>query len=252
MSPTDGVQLSEATPGRTAGLRSGRAFLIVPLVLVNSAAVWGQAGWLYDNVTTGGIFGLVVAILIAVAVESIGVYLAQESHDALMADQASLGLRLGSYAVGLLAGGLNYLHFSTQSTATGIAFGGLSAISPWLWAIWSKARNRGRLAELGLVDVRGVKLSAARKLWHPVRSVRVMSWAAWEGVTDPREAVAGWTAAQDAAGLVGAAEDELRAEGTKRDRVTALWAEQPELSPEQVATMAGCSARYVRKLREAS
>lgn len=252
MSPTVGVQLSEAAPGRTAGLRSGRAFLMVPLVLVNLAAVWGQAGWLYENITTGGMFGLVVAILIAGAVESTGVYLAWESHEALMADQASFGLRLGSYSVGLLAGGLNYLHFSVQSTTTGIAFGGLSAISPWLWAIWSKARNRGRLSELGLVDVRGVKLSAARKVWHPVRSLRVMSWAAWEGVTDPREAVAGWTAAQDAAGLLGAAEDELRAEGTKRAAVTALWSAEPALTAEQVATRAGCSARYARKVREAS
>ena len=184
-----------AVSGETKARQRGRAFLAVPLILVNLSAVWGQAGWAYDHITAGGI---VVALLFAFSVESIGVYLAWESHEALMADQASAFLRFGSYAVGGLVGVLNYLHFSAQSFAIGIAFGALSAISPWLWGIWSRARNRTRLAELGLVDIRGVKLSTARKLWHPVRSVRVLSWAAWEGVTDPADAVAGWarTAAQ--------------------------------------------------------
>lgn len=170
----------------------GRAFLAAPLILVNLAAVWGQAGWAYDNITRGGGAGVAVAVLFAFAVESIGVYLAWESHESLMADQASALLRLGSYAVGVLAGVLNFLHFSAQSLATGVAFGALSAISPWLWAIWSRARNRTRLAELGLVDVRGVRLSTSRKLWHPRRSLAVIRWAAWAGVTDPRGAVEGW------------------------------------------------------------
>jgi len=182
---------------RSTSPRRGRAFLAVPLVLVNLTAVWGQAGWAYDHITiTRG--GVLIALLFAFSVESIGVYLAWESHEALMADQASAFLRFGSYAVGGLVGILNYLHFSAQSFAIGVAFGALSAISPWLWGIWSRARNRTRLAELGLVDIRGVKLSTARKLWHPVRSVRVLSWAAWEGVTDPADAVAGWAEAAKA------------------------------------------------------
>lgn len=177
--------------------RKGRAVLAVPVVLVNLAAVWGQAGWAYDNITTGGLGGVFIAALFAGSVESIGIYLAWESHEALMADQAAALLRAGSYAVGLLAGVLNFLHFAPQSLATGIAFGALSAVSPWLWGIWSRARNRARLAELGLVDARGVKLSTARKVWHPVRSVRVMSWAAWAGVVDPAQAVERWQAEQD-------------------------------------------------------
>lgn len=170
----------------------GRVFLAVPLVLVNAAAVWGQSGWAYSNITHGGRGGLVVAVLFALAVESIGVYLAYEGHLALMADQASGLLRAGSYGIGALAGALNFLHFREQSLPTAIAFGGLSAVSPWLWAIYSRARNRTRLAELNLIDQRGVKLSTSRKLWHPVRSMRVISWAAWAGETNPRDAVEGW------------------------------------------------------------
>jgi hypothetical protein len=181
----------------TTTASKGRWVLAVPLVLVNLAAVWGQAGWAYDNITTGGIGGFLVAALFAGSVESTGIYLAWESHEALMADQAAALLRAGSYAVGLLAGVLNFLHFAPHSLATGVAFGALSAVSPWLWGIWSRARNRARLAELGLVDARGTKLSIARKVWHPVRSVKVMSWAAWAGVVDPVQAVTGWQAEQD-------------------------------------------------------
>ena len=190
--------LRDATAAAVAARPRGKAFLIVPLVLVNAAAIWGQAGWAYENIADGLIAsghnktGLIVALLFASAIESIGVYLAYEAHEALMADQASGLLRAGSYAVGGLAGLLNYWHFAETSTAQAVAFAGLSAVSPWLWTVWSRARNRTRLAELGMADTRGVKLSTTRKVWHPVRSLRVMSWASWAGVTDPAEAVAGW------------------------------------------------------------
>lgn len=274
----DSVQAGGETPSRQAV--RGRAFLVVPLVLVNLAAVWGQAGWAFENITTGGWPGLIVSILFAAAVESIGVYLAWESHESLMADQASAQLRLGSYAIGVLAGVLNFLHFSAQSFATGIAFGALSAISPWLWAIWSRARNRARLAELGLVDVRGVKLSTARKLWHPLKSVRVLSWAAWEGITDPLEAVSGWEGAQSAPlpvvgnEAVRATEtpvlarhalpeavdavsepqeapvtvvEALEAPGARKARILALRADE-SLSAEEIGRRVGVSGRRVRQV----
>jgi hypothetical protein len=160
-------------------------------------AVWGQAGWAYEHLTSGGELGLAVALLFAAAVESIGVYLAWEAHAALMADQAAGLLRAGSYGVGGLVGALNYWHFASAGyapTAQAVTFGLLSAISPWLWAIRSRSMNRGRLAELDLVDVRGLKLSTSRKLWHPVRSLRLVRWAAWAGITNPATAVAGWEA----------------------------------------------------------
>jgi hypothetical protein len=169
--------------------------LAVPLVLVNTAAIWGQAGWGYSHITSPGWdfrARATIAVLFACAVESIGVYLAYEGHLALMADQASGGLRVGSYGIGALVGALNFLHFREQSLPTAIAFGCLSAVSPWLWAIYSRARNRTRLAALDQVDQRGVKLSTSRKLWHPIRSARVISWAAWAGITNPSEAVEGW------------------------------------------------------------
>lgn len=176
----------------TRSSKAGRIFLAVPLVITNLVAAYGQAGWSYSHMHAG--WG--VAIGFACALESIGIYLAFEAHEALMNNQASGLLRMASYGVGLVAGALNYNHFLAQSLATAVSFGLLSAVSPWLWAVWSRARNRARLGALGLVDQRGVKLSSARRFFHPFKSLRVMSYAAWAGVTDPRDAVEEWERAR--------------------------------------------------------
>lgn len=163
--------------------------LAVPLVLVNSAAVYGQAGWAYEHLVQSWI----LAALFAAALESIGVYLAAEAHAALMAGDASLRLRLGSYAVGGLVGVLNYAHFSGVGfapNALAITFGALSSISPWLWAIRSRSLNRDRLRLLGLVDPRAVRFSPLRWLLHFGRTWRAFRAAVWAGVTDPLAAIA--------------------------------------------------------------
>lgn len=176
--------------------------LAAPLLLVNSAAIWGQAGWAHDHITEAGWpswVGWAVAALFAVAVESVGVFLAGMAHAALMADQSAATLRLGSYLVGALVGTLNYWHFAGDGfrpTAQAVAFGALSSISPWLWAVYSRYRNRDRLAELGQIDKRGVKLSTSRKFWHPLKSVSVIRYASWEGIVEPDEAVKAWTMAR--------------------------------------------------------
>jgi hypothetical protein len=174
--------------------------LVTPLVLVNAAAVWGQAGWAQRHIVDASWDLWVqwtIAGLFAVAVESVGVFLAGMAHAALMADQSAGLLRAGSYAVGLLVGLLNYWHFAGDAfapTAQAVAFGALSSISPWLWSIYSRYRNRDRLAELGQVDKRAVKLSTARKFWHPVKSVKVIRYASWVGIVEPDEAVRAWEA----------------------------------------------------------
>jgi hypothetical protein len=177
--------------------------LAVPLVLVNAAAVFGQARWAYDHLAESW----TVAGLFAAALESIGVYLAAEAHSALMAGDASLRLRLASYAVGGLIGTLNYAHFAGHGfapNALAITFGALSSISPWLWAIRSRSLNRDRLRTLGLVDPRAVRFSPLRWLLYPRRTFRAFRAAVWAGVVQPAEAVAlaeGGTDADDADGI---------------------------------------------------
>lgn len=233
-----------------SGKRRGVAALLVPLVLVNAAAIWGQAGWAYNHVTEpawDAAFRVALALTFAGAVESIGIYLAWESHEARMAGQPSGMLRYASFGMGILAGWLNYDHFHGTMA---IAFAALSASSPFLWAVWSSARNRRRLAELGELDARGVRLGAARKFWHPWRSLQVVRWAAWEGVSSPAEAVRGWElmAGPPAEAPVSGNPAQLPpadilAEALRRK------AEDPALTWTAIATGLGVSERYLRTLR---
>lgn len=234
----------------------GIPLLIIPLVLVNSAAIWGQAGWAFTHVTEPGwefAFRLPLALLFAGAIESIGIYLAWEAHEAKMADQPSGLLRYASFSVGILAGWLNWDHFHGTR---GIVFALLSASSPFLWAVWSTARNRRRQAALGDQDPRGVKLGTARKFWHPVKSLGVTRWAAWAGVTHPLDAVRGWELAQApapapelpevpvSAGNPGQlAPDVILAEALR------IKAENPGMSWKAVGEKLGVSDRYLRTLR---
>src|SRR5579859_1626572 len=154
------------------------AALITPLVLVNSAAVYGQAGWAFDHL----FHHRLLAVLFAAALESIGVYLAAEAHAALMAGDASARLRLSSYAVGVLVGCLNFGHFASpgyRPNPLAVTFGLLSSISPWLWAIRSRSLNRDRLRELGQIDPRAVRFSLLRWALYPVRTFAAFRWAVW-------------------------------------------------------------------------
>lgn len=165
------------------------AALVVPLLLVNTAAIYGQAGWAYDHLG----HGRAIAVLFAAAVESIGVYLAAEAHAALMAGDASARLRLGSYLVGILVGSLNYAHFADAGyhpNPLAITFGLLSSISPMLWSIRSRSMNRDRLRELGQVDPRAVRFSILRWALFPVRTGSAFRAAVWAGIVQPAEAVA--------------------------------------------------------------
>jgi hypothetical protein len=178
----------ERTPVKTTTWHRNAA-LILPLLLVNSAAIYGQSGWAYDHLG----HSWTVAVLFAVAVESIGVFLAAEAHAALMAGHASGALRLGSYAVGALVGSLNYGHFAStgyRPNPLAVTFGLLSSISPWLWAIRSRSMNRARLYELGLIDPRAVKFSRLRWALFPLRTFAAFRAAVWAGVQRPDEAVA--------------------------------------------------------------
>jgi hypothetical protein len=165
------------------------AALLVPLLLVNTAAVFGQSLWAHGNLRYGG---WTFAILFATAIESVGIYLAFEAHAALMAGHSSGALRMGSYAVGALSGVLNYLHFAGPDhapTPLAVTFAALSSISPWLWAIRSRSMNRARLFAAGLIDPRAVKFSRLRWVLFPVRTFTAFRGAVWSGEQSPIKAV---------------------------------------------------------------
>lgn len=158
-----------------------RPYLLVSiLVLVNSAGIWGQTGWGVEHVapTEWDIRArLALALGFAAALELIGVFLARMADQAEAVELPAGGYRLGSYAVGLAVGALNFSHFLDRSVAMAISFGLLSAASPFLWGIYSTVR-------------RGHPAAPSRRFWHPVASVRLIRFMAWEGIASEEVAIA--------------------------------------------------------------
>ncbi|HVH89926.1 MAG TPA: DUF2637 domain-containing protein [Candidatus Acidoferrum sp.] len=177
--------------------RRRRAAFLIPIVLVNVLALGGQAAWTYGEMVTGFLEGMVAAsiaagVLLGVTLESISVYLMLEAHAATLEQQSSGTLRLAAYAISAIMATLNYNHWSRWSWGLGVGFALLSMVSPFLWSVRSKRASAAQRAARGEVDPAGVKLSTARKFWHPLLSLRVVRWAAWAGETDPTRAVSTW------------------------------------------------------------
>lgn len=233
MREIEGAERAEAY--RSAQKRDRRQIVfLVAVIGVNLMALSGQSAWLYGQITahlpiTPAWYpaAAVLSALFGVVLESIGVYLMLQAHDAMMEGYASGSLRVAAYGVAGVMAGLNYDHFSHWSRALGVVFALVSLLSPFLWAVRTKAAHRAQLAARGIVDPAGVKLSSNRKFWHPFRSLRVIRWASWSGETDPARAVSGWEGAR--------AIHSLRADATARGQVEIQAQSAPQI--ERPATL---------------
>jgi hypothetical protein len=74
-------------------------------------------------------------------------------------------------------------------TLAAVAFGLMSAASPWLWGIHTRRVSRDVLMADGQVEGHALRLGATRWVWHPYRSARVMRHATWVGETKPTAAI---------------------------------------------------------------
>lgn len=161
----------------------------VPLVLVNAVAFAGQLAFLRDHLP----WGLAGQVTMALALESIAVFLALHAHVAALANDSALRLRLSSYGLAAVIGVMNYSHYAApgwRPTFPAVAVGLMSVSSPWLWAVHSRRVSRDALMARGLVEPHALRLGSTRWLWHPVRSARVMYAATWAGIQSPAEAIA--------------------------------------------------------------
>jgi hypothetical protein len=176
--------------------RGHRAWLAaIPIIGVNFVAFYGQASFFraHRHVQPGVVIPFVIADVMALALESIAVYLAWQAHLARKANDSAFRLRLGAYAVATVIGALNYSHFCGprwQPTAYAVAFALASVISPALWGIHSNRESRDALKARDLIEDHAVRLGATRWAWHLLRSARVMFRATWVGETNPARAIA--------------------------------------------------------------
>jgi hypothetical protein len=190
--PEPGHQAPE--PARThraaAAITTHRAWLAaIPITFVNSVAFFGQLGFLRTHLH----WILPGQTLFGVTLESIAVYLAWQAHLAQLADDSAMRLRLAAYSAGLVIGACNYSHYAAphwRPTFAAIGFGGLSAISPWLWSIHSRRTSRDDLMQRNRIEPHAVRLGPTRWTWHPLKSARVMWHATWIGENDPAAAIA--------------------------------------------------------------
>lgn len=180
-------------PGRwqqaMSAVSARRAWLAaVPVILVNVVAFGAQLGFWNAHLPVTA-----QAVLVALALESIAVYLAWHAHLAQKANDSALRLRLSAYGMALVIGTLNYSHYMAANwrpTVAAVTFGLMSAISPWLWSVHSRRESRDILKTAGDIEPHAVRLGMTRWAWHPVRSWRVMFRATWLGVTKPADAIA--------------------------------------------------------------
>lgn len=209
---------------------SRNAALLIPLVLVNALAVWGQAGWANEQLPGNGWTTSVAAVGFAAAVESIGVYLAYEAHVARLAGDASGWLAASAYGVAGFAAAINWSHWSTQSRTLALVFAAMSGISPWLWSIRSRSIHRERLRRKGLIEERAVRFGRARWVLYPRRTFSVFRAAVWAGEVDPTTAIEAYN------------ESPAMVEATPIDRSAAVEPSTPTVGPAVSELATGASA----------
>jgi hypothetical protein len=180
-------------PGRihaaAAAIATHRGWLAaVPIMLVNAVAFTGQLAFLRAHLP----IGLAGQVLVAVALESVAVYLAYHAHVAQLADDSAMRLRLAAYGWAAGIAVMNYSHWAAhwRPTFAALAFAICSAASPWLWSVHSRRASRDTLKARGLIEPHAVRLGGTRWAWHPIKSTRVMSAATWTGENDPAAAIA--------------------------------------------------------------
>lgn len=198
---------------RPAKTDISKRLMYVPLLLVNGAAVYGQVAFFYEKVAPHGwpaIGKVVLAVVIALAIESVSVYVGWHAHDALLnkAGNTAARLRRASYLIAAIVAGINYAHFADPDkplglNAAALAFGLLSLLSPWLWGLHTRRLQHVQLRREGVIDATGAVFSGERVRSFPIRAYLARRWSIDHYVTDPRQAWEGYNAELRARWAVG-------------------------------------------------
>ncbi|KXK63332.1 hypothetical protein AWW66_03195 [Micromonospora rosaria] len=178
-----------------------------PLLVVNAATIGGQVAYAYDQTPAGWnpAVKALVAAGVAVAAESVALYVGWHAHDALLqgARTTAARLRRASYGIALVMALVNYSHFAGDGglldpTALAVILGVLSSLSPWLWGLHTRRMQQVRLLAEDLVDQTGATFDPARRRAFPIRTLMARRWSIDHNVRDPRAAWDGYRADRDA------------------------------------------------------
>lgn len=181
--------------------RLAQAIAMFPITVTTAMAMIGQFGWGLDHLNQVGssrtdVVRILVVILFSAGLESLSLFQGYHADRALQRRDSAFGLYLGAFGTSAIVGALNYSHYASTAdvdrvsvlglitlpgpTATAVVFALFSFISPALWRIHSRAKNRDTLKAAGEIDTRAPRLAWSKKLWHPIRTTRAMYWATWE------------------------------------------------------------------------
>lgn len=170
-----------------------------PLVIISGLAITGQYGSFSDYLRpTFDSFAGPVAILMALGLEFIALFLGLHALKALRRKDSAAGLLLSATVVAGLVAYLNFDHYRTEDGTASIAsyaFALFSFVAPFLWRVKIRSDHRDELAQNGEIDKRGLKLPRVMWAMHPIKSYKVYRFAAWTGQRDVELAVKEWEAA---------------------------------------------------------
>lgn len=207
-------------------------FAVLPIFGCNGTAFTGQLFFFRDHAKSWPEVGV---ILFAATMESIALYLASEAAEREKKNIASFNVRMASYAFGLFVGVINYSHYAGSDfrpTVFALIFGSMSALSPWLWAMYGRGQAYEMQLESGLIEARGVKFAKIRWVMWPKETFGAMRLAAWTGERNPDKAIADWEAREAANDAATNAEREARErdEAARREREVDPSAERSALA----------------------
>ncbi|MDI5977984.1 DUF2637 domain-containing protein [Amycolatopsis magusensis] len=177
----------QSANGRTLAI--AREALIAAPILIATLSAW----WFQFEALRAAAQPVLLAAMVATALESLGLSMAGLAHKARTADDSPTLYRAGMWTIVLIAAAVNYRHGSadwTQPGLNGIVFAALSLGSATGWELRERQAHRQRHPDR--LPPQRPRFGYARWIRFPRTTARATSLAIRDHITDPNTA---WLAA---------------------------------------------------------
>ncbi|MGA6168575.1 DUF2637 domain-containing protein [Amycolatopsis magusensis] len=183
------MNLATQTGARGRVIAIAREALIAAPILIATLSAW----WFQFEALRAAAQPVLLAAMVATALESLGLSLAGLAHKARTADDSPTLYRAGMWTIVLIAAAINYRHGSTTWTQPGLngaVFAALSLGSVTGWELRERQAHRQRHANR--LPPQRPRFGCARWIRFPRTTARATSLAIRDSITDPNTA---WLAA---------------------------------------------------------